>query len=174
MRLVCAVLAAAVVLAATLGALPARAVEAVNVPNTAAAIDLTAAVERQRTDADQIVVLTAPGADGNVQRMNVRAREGNNNWAAFALANTGNDQIDRLIVIPHYRMVGSGLIWPDLGLSRVVTVASSSERPERVESATADVFRITLDPGAVITYVAELRTSKLTQIYLWEPDAYKD
>jgi len=171
---VCAVLAAAVVLAATLGALPARAVEAVNVPNTAAAIDLTAAVERQRTDADQIVVLTAPGADGNVQRMNVRAREGNNNWAAFALANTGNDQIDRLIVIPHYRMVGSGLIWPDLGLSRVVTVASSSERPERVESATADVFRITLDPGAVITYVAELRTSKLTQIYLWEPDAYKD
>src|SRR5262249_51743321 len=108
--------------------------------------------------------------------MNVRAREGNNNWAAFALANTGNDQIDRLIVIPHYRMVGSGLIWPDLGLSRAVTVASSSERPERVESATAGVFRITLaarrdrhHPGE-----AELRTSKLTQIYLWEPDAYKD
>jgi len=174
LRLVCAVLAAAGVLAALLGALPARAVEAVNVPSNAAAIDLTAAVERHRTDADQIVVSTAPGADGTVQRMNVRAREGNNNWAVFALANTGNDQIDRLIVVPHYRMVGSGLMWPDLGLSRVVTVTSSSERPERVESATADVFRITLDPGAVITYVAELRTSKLTQIYLWEPDAYKD
>ncbi len=43
-----------------------------------------------------------------------------------------------------------------------------------MESATADVFRITLDPGAVMTYVAELRTGKLTQIYLWEPDAYKD
>ena len=41
-------------------------------------------------------------------------------------------------------------------------------------SATADVFRITLDPGAVMTYVVELRTDKLTQIYLWEPDAYKD
>ena len=25
-----------------------------------------------------------------------------------------------------------------------------------------------------MTYVAELRTGKLTQIYLWEPDAYKD
>src|SRR5262249_50905983 len=156
------------------GALPARAVEAVNVPSNAAAIDLTAAVERHRTETDQIVVSTAPGADGTVQRMNVRAREGNNNWAVFALANTGNDQIDQLIVVPHYRLVGSGLMWPDLGLSRVVTITSSSDRPERTESATADVFRITLDPGAVITYVVELRTNKLTQIYLWDPDAYKD
>src|SRR5262244_4212204 len=157
-----------------LGALPARAVEAVNVPNTAAAIDLTAAVERHRTDSDQIVVSTAPGADGTVQRMRARAREGNNNWAVFALANTGNEQIDRLIVVPHYRLVGSGLMWPDLGLSRVVVITSSGERPERVDSPTADVFRVTLDPGAVITYVAELRTGKLSQIYLWEPDAYKD
>src|SRR5207248_4994409 len=156
------------------GALPARAVGVVNVLQDVAAIDLTAAVERQRTEADRILVSTAPGADGIVQRMDVRAREGNNTWAVFALANSGNEQIDRLIVIPHYRLVGSGLLWPDLGLSRVVAVTSSGERPDRQESATADVFRITLDPGAVMTYVAELRTGKLTQIYLWEPDAYKD
>ncbi len=174
MRLWCAVLAAAGLLAAALGASPARAVEAVNVRTDASAIDLTAAVERHRTDNDRILVSTAPGADGIVQRMDVRAREGNNNWAVFALANSGNEQIDRLIVVPHYRMVGSGLMWPDLGLSRVVNITSSNDRPERVESATADVFRITLDPGAVVTYVAELRTNKLTQIYLWEPDAYKD
>jgi diguanylate cyclase (GGDEF)-like protein/PAS domain S-box-containing protein len=150
------------------------AVEAVNVRRDAAAIDLTAAVERHRTDSDRILVSTAPGPDGIVQRMDVRAREGNTNWAVFALANSGNDQIDRLIVVPHYRLVGSGLLWPDLGLSRIVTITSSGERPERVESSIADVYRITLDPGAVMTYVAELRTGKLTQIYLWEPDAYKD
>jgi diguanylate cyclase (GGDEF)-like protein/PAS domain S-box-containing protein len=156
------------------GASPARAVEAVNVRTDAAAIDLTAAVERHATDSDRILVSTAPGPDGIVQRMDVRAREGNTNWAVFALANSGEDQIDRLIVIPHYRLVGSGLIWPDLGLSRIVSITSSGERPDRQESATADVFRVTLDPGAVMTYVAELRTGKLTQIYLWEPDAYKD
>jgi diguanylate cyclase (GGDEF)-like protein/PAS domain S-box-containing protein len=156
------------------GAHPARAVEAVNVQRNAAAIDLTAAVERHRTDSDRILVSTAPGPDGIVQRMDVRAREGNTTWAVFALANSGEDQIDRLIVVPHYRLVGSGLLWPDLGMSRVVTVTSSSDRPDRVDSATADVFRVTLDPGAVVTYVAELRTDKLTQIYLWEPDAYKD
>ena len=36
------------------------------------------------------------------------------------------------------------------------------------------MFRLTLDPGATITYVAELRTPNLPQLYLWEPDAYKD
>ena len=44
----------------------------------------------------------------------------------------------------------------------------------RQDSTTADIFRVTLDPGTVITFVAELRTDKLPQIYLWEPDAYKD
>ena len=78
-------------------------------------------------------------------------------------------------MVPHYRMVGSGMFWPDLGLSRIVAITpSSGERPERQDSATADIFRITLDPGTVITYVAELRTDNLPQLYLWEPDAYKD
>ena len=93
----------------------------------------------------------------------------------FALANDGDEQIDRLIVAPHYRMVGSGLLWPDLGLSRIVNITpSSGDPPERQDSPTADVFRITLDPGTVITFVAELRTANLPQLYLWEPDAYKD
>jgi hypothetical protein len=78
-------------------------------------------------------------------------------------------------VVPHYQMVGSKILWPDLGLSRIVNITpSSGDRPDRDDSATADIFRITLDPGAVITYIAELRTNKLPQIYLWEPDAYKD
>ena len=93
----------------------------------------------------------------------------------FALTNNSDEQIDRLIVVPHYRMVGSGIFWPDLGLSRIAAITpSTGDRPVRQEGTTADVFRITLDPGTVITLVAELRTDKLPQIYLWEPDAYKD
>ena len=38
----------------------------------------------------------------------------------------------------------------------------------------SDVFRLTLDPGTTVTYVAELRTPNLPQLYLWEPDAFKD
>jgi diguanylate cyclase (GGDEF)-like protein/PAS domain S-box-containing protein len=172
------VTAAAIVfaLAASLLAAPvALAVEAVNVRLDASAIDLTAATERQKTEGDRIQVSTAPGTDGIVRRIEVRAREGNTNWAVFALTNNSDEQIDRLIVVPHYRMVGSGLIWPDLGLSRVVGITpSSGDRPVRQENNSSDIFRVTLDPGTVITFVAELRTDKLPQIYLWEPDAYKD
>src|SRR6478609_7554817 len=141
------------------GLSPARAVEAINVRTDAQAIDLTDSAERHRTEADRLLVSAAPGPDGIIRRMDVRAREGNTNWAVFALANSGDEQIERLIVVPHYRMVGSGVFLPDLGLSRIVTISpSSGERPEQQYSATADIYRITLDPGTVVTYVAELRT----------------
>jgi diguanylate cyclase (GGDEF)-like protein/PAS domain S-box-containing protein len=167
--------AVALTLAASLLTLPARAVEAVNVRLDVSAIDLTAATEIKKTDTDRIQVSTAPGPDGIVRRIEVRAREGGTNWAVFALTNNSDQQFDRLIVVPHYRMVGSGLFWPDLGLSRLVAITpSSGDRPVRQESTTADVFRVTLDPGTVITFVAELRADKLPQIYLWEPAAYKD
>src|ERR1700732_3475306 len=154
---------------------PARAIDAVSVRGDAPAIDLTAVLDHQRSDTDRIQVSTAPGTDGIVRRIEVRAREGGQNWAVFALTNNTDDQLDRLIVAPHYRIVSSGLLWPDLGMSRIATITpSTGDRPERQESATADIFRITLDPGAVITFVVELRTDKLPQLYLWEPDAYKD
>ena len=156
------------------GATPAWAVEAINVRTDASAIDLTDAAERHRTEEGRILVSAAPGPDGIIRRMDVRAREGNTNWAVFALANSGDEQIERIIVVPHYRMVGSGILWPDLGLSRVASITSSGERPERQDSATADIFRITLDPGSVMTYVLELRNDKLSQLYLWQPEAYKD
>jgi diguanylate cyclase (GGDEF)-like protein/PAS domain S-box-containing protein len=166
---------AVIVLAIRLGVSGAAAVEAVNIRGDAAAIDLTEAVELQRTDTDRIQVSTTPGADGIVRRIEVRGREAGNDWAVFALANNGEEQIDRLIVAPHYRMVGSGLLWPDLGMSRIANITpSSGDPPERIQNASADVFRVTLDPGTVITFVAELRGANLPQLYLWEPDAFKD
>ena len=166
---------AAFALVAVLGVSSAAAVEAVNIRVDAAAIDLTDAVDFQHTDGDRLQVSTAPGADGIIRRIEVRAREAGSNWAVFALANNGDEQIDRLIVAPHYRMVGSGLLWPDLGLSRIVYITpSSGDPPERLDNPNADVFRVTLDPGTVITFVAELRTPNLPQLYLWEPDAFKD
>ena len=88
------------------------------------------------SDTDRIQVSTAPGTDGIVRRIEVRAREGGQNWVVFALANNTDDQLDRLIVAPHYRIVNSGLLWPDLGLSRVATITPSvGDRPERQESA---------------------------------------
>ncbi|HYS47503.1 MAG TPA: EAL domain-containing protein [Xanthobacteraceae bacterium] len=165
---------AAIVVAASLLPSVARAVEAINLGD-ASAIDLTGALERPKSEGDRIQVSTAADAEGIVRRIEVRSRGGNPNWVVFALANNGSDQVDRLLVAPRYRMVGSGLLWPDLGSSRLVYLTpSTGDPPDRQDSASADIFRITLDPGAVITFVAELSTDKLPQLYLWEPEAYKD
>src|SRR5215475_11552515 len=99
-----AAVSVAMLVLAALNGTPARAVDAVTVRLDASAIDLTDAVERSKTDSPKVVVSTAPGADGVVRRMEVPSREGNTNWAVVALANNGDEQIDRLLVAPHYRM----------------------------------------------------------------------
>jgi len=159
------------------GATPAGAIESVRVPLDASAIDLTKAIESYSSQGDRLLVSTAPGSDGIVRRIEVRALEAGTHpsWIVFALTNDTDEQIERLVVAPHFRLVGSGVIWPDLGASRISAItASQGFPPEREESADADVFRLTLDPGTTVTYVAELRAASLPQLYLWEPDAYKD
>ncbi|WP_026607327.1 EAL domain-containing protein [Methylocapsa acidiphila] len=159
------------------GLIPAQAVESVRVPLDAQAIDLTKMIDGYHSEGDRLLVSTAPGSDGIVRRIEVRAREEGTrpSWIVFALTNDTSEQIERLIVAPHFRLVGSGVIWPDLGASRISAItASQGFPPEREESADADVFRLTLDPGTTVTYVGELRTPNLPQLYLWEPDAYKD
>jgi diguanylate cyclase (GGDEF)-like protein/PAS domain S-box-containing protein len=155
----------------------ACAVESVRVPLDAQAIDLTQVVERHNDPAERIQVSTAPGSDGIVRRIEVSARESGAQpaWIVFALSNDTDEQIERIIVAPHYRLVGSGVIWPDLGSSRISAItASQGFPPESEDNPDADVFRLTLDPGSTVTYVAELKTANLPQLYLWEPDAYKD
>ena len=159
------------------GLSPAAAIESVRVPLDASAIDLTQAIESYSSQGDRLQVSTAPGSDGIVRRIEVRALQPGTrpSWIVFALTNDTEEQIERLIVVPHFRLVGSGIIWPDLGATRLSAItASQGSPPERVDSPDADVFRLTLDPGTTITYVGELRTPNLPQIVLWEPDAYKD
>jgi diguanylate cyclase (GGDEF)-like protein/PAS domain S-box-containing protein len=166
-----------VLLALAAGFTPAKAIESVRVPIESQAIDLAKAFETYHSDSDRLLVSTAPGSDGIVRRIEVRARdEGTRpDWIVFALTNDTSEQIERLLVAPHFRLVGSGVIWPDLGASRISAITASQGFPiERGESADADVFRLTLDPGTTVTYVAELRTPNLPQLTLWNPDAYKD
>lgn len=163
--------------AAVLLAGRAFAVEAVPIPLDAQTVDLSGGIERYLNQGERIQVSTAPGADGIVRRIEVRSEgpEATSDWIVFALANPSDEQIDRLLVVPHYRLVGSGLIWPDLGSIRLRAVTPSEGfAPERLPSSEADVFRLTLDPGAVVTYVAELGNADIPDISLWQPGAYDD
>ncbi len=157
---------------------PASAVEPIKISKEDTALDLTRAVQIMHNQGDTVQISTAPGADGIVRRIEVQAdkdKRSSGNWAAFAIANPTDEQIDRLIVAPHYRLVKSGFVWPDLGSQRISSITPSEGFAlDRQVSPDADVFLITINPGSVITLVAEMASPNLPQLYLWEPDAYKD
>ena len=154
-----------------------QAIEPVKITRDDTALDLTATTEIYNRRGEAFQVSTAAGSDGIVRRIEVRASspQHSGDWAVFALANVTDEQIDRLIVAPHFRLVGSGILWPDLGSTRILSITPSEGFAlDQVASSGDDVFRITLNPGTVITFVAELAAPELPQIYLWEPEAYKD
>ena len=158
-------------------ALPARALEAVEVATDTPAIDLSASTEQLQGSGNGIRVTAAPDANGVISRIEVRSTSetSSGNWLVFALANNSDEQIDRLIVAPHFRLAGSGFFWPDLGSNRILSITPSQGFAlDRQEASDADVFRITLDPGTVVTFVAEMVGNDVPQLTLWEPDAYKD
>nr|WP_246665415.1 EAL domain-containing protein [Rhizobium tropici] len=155
----------------------AHAAEPVKISRDDTALDLTATTEIYRNQGEAFQVSTAAGADGIRRRIEVRSSSPNHqgDWAVFALANVSEEQLERVIVAPHFRLVNSKVFWPDLGSQRIVAITPSEGFAlDRQPSDEADVFRITLNPGAVVTFVAELSSPNLPQLYLWEPNAYKD
>ena len=155
----------------------AQAFEIINVPDSVNAINLRAGIDVVPGQNGKVQLSTAPGADGIIRRIEVLAqKQGTNpNWALFALSNDSDTQIQRLLVAPFYRLPGSGIVNPDLGSDRIaVLTVNAGIRPERVSDPEADVFEITLDPGATVTFVAELVNGQLPELYLWKPDAYRD
>ena len=141
------------------------------------AIDLTHAVEIYPNQGSVFTVSTAPDANGVVRRIEVRASSPNpaGHWMKFALANTTNEQIERLIVTPHFHLAGSAIVRPDLAKRRIYTITPSEGFSlTRQKNQNADIFNITLNPGDIITFIAELESQRIPQITLWEPNAYKD
>jgi diguanylate cyclase (GGDEF)-like protein/PAS domain S-box-containing protein len=156
---------------------PAAALEPVSVSKEEVAIDLTTAIDYYSQQSESLKISTAPDREGIVRRVEVRAKsaESVTNWAVFALANNSTEQIDRLIVAPRYRLVNSGVLRPNLDSARIAAITPSEGFSlEPLDDREGDVFLITLDPGVVVTLIAELRTPRLPKLYLWEPETYKD
>ncbi len=165
----------------------AQTLEAIPITEEDTALDLTGEVDYRTTDGQSIQVSTALDEEGLVRRIEVLSQRAEAidpgaaggpdayHWVVFALTNAGDRQIDRLLVAPHYRLVGSGIFRPDLGQERLIALTPSQGiRPDNRDAAGEDGFLITLDPGATVTFVGELTGPDLPQLYLWETDAYKD
>jgi len=141
------------------------------------ALDLSRAVRISHVSGKNFEISTAPGPDGIIRNIKMKANDerAEGNWAVFAIANPTDESIDRLIVAPHYRLSRSGILSPDLGAVRIHSITPSEGFAlDRQTSQDSDVFHLTINPGAVITFVAELGTPDLPKLYLWAPEAYKD
>ncbi len=156
--------------------LPVRAeVQAIEVTANVDRLDISGLGEfyEQR---EQISLDTAAGKDGITQRWTTSASTPGTRpaWFAFALRNSTDKQIERWIAVDRYSIAGSGVVWPDLDARRVERIAHSvGFAPERSKSDRADVFRLTLEPGQTVTYVAELTSDRFARIILWDPLDYE-
>jgi PAS domain-containing protein len=159
------------------GIVPAFAFQVITVPEDVNAINLTNVIEIAHGNNGRVQLSTAADSSGIIRRIEVLATtQGTNpDWALFALKNDSDAQIERLLVAPFFRLPGSGVFRPDLGNDRIkILTPSQGLRPSRLIDSEADVFDITLDPGATVTFVAELSSKALPELYMWKPDAYRD
>ncbi|AGA64083.1 Sensory box/GGDEF domain/EAL domain protein [Liberibacter crescens BT-1] len=154
-----------------------KAIEPVKISRNDSALDLTHATEIYSHKGEAFQVSTALDFDGIRRRIEVRSSTigHHGDWAVFALANTSDSQLERVISVPHFRFVGSQIFWPDLGSRRITSITPSEGFSlDRLPSPDTDLFRITINPGSIVTFVAELTSPNIPQIYLWDPDTYKD
>ena len=159
-----------------IGADAARALTPVPVQADQERVEITPLGDAYEGRGDSLQVETAAGEDGVAGRMTVRASVPGTspNWMVFALTNKTDKSLERLLTADRYSIVGSGTVWPDLDARRIESVTPSvGFVPERIKSDKADVFRLTLEPGQTITYVAELSGERFSRIYLWRPLDYE-
>ena len=171
-----AVLALGLVLAALAFTRPAFALKAIEIGQDQGRVEITPLGELYESRGDSLQVETAAGADGLAGRMSVQATTpgDNPNWIVFALTNTTDKPVERWLSAARYSVIGSGIVWPDLDAQRIEAITPSvGFVPERIKSDRADLFRITLEPGQTITYVAELSSERFVRLHLWKPLDYE-
>jgi diguanylate cyclase (GGDEF)-like protein/PAS domain S-box-containing protein len=155
---------------------PALALEPIVIDPEKDRIDVTALGELYEGRGDKLQIETVPGADGIAGRMAVEATTTgtNPNWIVFALKNGTDKPIVRWITAQRYTMVGSRVFWPDLDSGRIVAITPSlGFRPERIPDDRADIFLLTIEPGAIITFITEMSSVQVPRLHLWKPEAYE-
>ncbi len=154
----------------------ANALEAITIAPDQGRVEITTRGELYEGRGDSLQIETAANPDGTTGRLSVRASTPGTNpsWMVFALHNPTEVAVERWISADRYTIIGSGIVWPDLDARRIETLTPSiGFVPERIASDRADLFRVTLEPGQTITYVAELSSERFARIYLWKPLDYE-
>ena len=165
-----------VLVALLMHAAPALALKPITLTGDQDRLEVSALGEAYEGRGDTLQIEMAPGADGATARMAVKATTPGTspNWLAFALTNPTNKVIELWLTADRYTPIGSGVIWPDLDARRIAAVThSAGYAPEWVRNDRVDIYRLTIERGQTITYVAELASERFSRINLWKPIAFE-
>jgi len=167
----CAIMAISILF----GSAIAHAQEVITLPVANDAINLSTIGQRYES-ADpnlEIEVLSADAKQREQLSVKALSQRVPYKWLTFTLANTTGETIKPLIVVPKRGFVGTGLIWPLIGGQTVLSItASSGAEPERVLGRPG-VFRLSVGPQRVVTYVVEINGNWPPRLGLWNERAYK-
>ena len=125
---------------------------------------------------DRLQVETAAGRDGIAGRMSVSARQSGSNprWVVFSLHNGSGETIEQWLTAQRYSLNGSKFFDPDLDKGRIRAVTPSiGFAPERVNSDNSDIFRLSLESGATVTFAVELSGKTYPRLALWKVEAFE-
>ena len=140
-------------------------------------IEITRARRVLRGRGDSLQVETAPAADGMTGRISVTANDARHQSRTGSCSRSPIRPTSRSSAGSRPTATTSSArasVWPDLDARRIEAVTPSvGYVPERIKSDRADMFRITLEPGQTVTYVAELASDRFARIYLWKPIEYE-
>lgn len=154
----------------------AWALEPITITSDKDVIDISARGVFYEGRGDRLQLETAAGPDGIAGRMAVRASVSGSNprWVVFALHNRGTDTIERWLTAERYSLNDSQIFEPDLDKARIALVTPSiGFTPERIVSDKTDIFRLSLEPGATVTFVAELVGETYPRLSLWQVEAFE-
>lgn len=157
------------------GIVPALALEPIVLTPDVERIEITKFSEHYKERGDTLQVETAGDSAGISNRMAVKAQTSGTDpkWIVFALKNPTDKQIFRWVTTDRYNIVGSRVLRPDLDARRIVHVTPSvGFLPLQVPNDAVDIFSIRLEPGATVTFVAELSNARFPRVFLWKPLAF--
>jgi diguanylate cyclase (GGDEF)-like protein/PAS domain S-box-containing protein len=163
-------------LVALLPSSPVFALDPIMITSGEKVIDISSRGVFYEGRGDRLQVETAAGPDGIAGRMAVRARTTGSDprWVVFALSNQSNETIERWLTAERYSLNGSQFFQPDLDKGRIALVTPSiGFTPERIVSDKTDIFRLSLEPGATVTFVAELLGDTYPRLSLWQVEAFE-
>jgi hypothetical protein len=119
-----------------------------------------------------IRVDTLPNASGIVRRMEIAVREGATYFAVISASYDGECPTEKVLVAPRYKYDFLGLLWPTEKRRIVSIVASEGESPQRDDTPTAETYSLSFGSRSKITYVMQLSTDRLPQLFLRDQDEH--